>query len=114
MERMRKEFGQGKRFNVTANVVGSSGHIVAGTYQGTVTVQEIGASFTHMDSNVTTDIAYEFVNDFPGGAYKLGLPRRQIIYIDAKNKVIRAIVNEDDRIDDTTQQVIPPAVLIRD
>ncbi len=107
IERMRKEFGSGKSFVVTATVGGAP-------VTGNVTVKEVAATLAYQDKTVKADIAYEFINNFPGGAYKVGLPKRQVIFVDATKKQIIAIINEDDIIDDNTGKVRPPAVLIRD
>ena len=107
IERMRKEFGAGKSFAVTATVGGTA-------VVGNVTVKEVAPTLAYQDKTVKADIAYEFINDFPGGAYKVGLPKRQVFFIDATKKQIIAIINEDDVIDDNSGKVRPPAVLVRD
>jgi hypothetical protein len=106
--RMRLEFGSGKSFTVTATIQGGA------TVSGTVTVKEVAPTLAYKDSQVKADIAYEFINDFPGGAHTVGLPRRQVLFIDVTKKQIVAIINEDDTIDQNTNKVRPAAVLVRD
>jgi hypothetical protein len=106
--RMRKEIGSGRSFAVTASVQGGS------PVTGQVSIKEVPPTLAYQETSVKADIAFEFINDFPGGANKVGLPRRQVIFIDTGKKEIRAIINEDDIIDDNTGKVRPPAVLIKD
>ena len=114
VERMRKELGSGRTFKVTASVQGSGNGLAAGTVQGTTTIREVSPTFTYMGQTVTADIAWEIVNTFPGGTYKVGLPKRTVMYIDTTNKTFKAILAEDDRIDDTLKKSLPPIYLIKD
>ena len=114
VERMRKELGSGKTFKISATVDGSGNGIVAGTVQGTTTIKEVSPTFTYMGQTVTADIAWEIVNTFPGGTYKVGLPKRTVLYIDTTNKTLKAVLTESDRIDDTLKKPLPPIYLTKD
>lgn len=108
VEQMRKEFGSGKSLSVTATVQGGAavaGHII---------IKEVAATLEYAGKTITSDIAFEFINDFPGGSNKVGLPRRQVFFIDATKKEIVAIINEDDTIDESSGKVRPPAVFVKD
>ncbi len=114
IERLRKELGKSRTFKVTANVQSSSPGYATGTVQGTTTVREVSPAFECQGQTKQADIAYEFLNDFPGGAYKVGLPKRQVMYIDSKNKKFVAIINEDDKVDPQLKKTLPPVCLVSD
>ena len=114
IERLRKEIGEGKSFTVTANVQAADGDLKSGTYQGKTTVKETSPTFTYLGTTVTADIAYEIVNTFPNGAHAVGIPKKQVIYIDSVNKQIKAIVIEDDKVDPMLKKAMPPIYLLRD
>ncbi len=112
--RMRKEIGPSRSFTVTADVQSDNKDMASGPVQGRVTVREINPVFKYENTTIKTDIAYEFVNEFPGGAHKVGLTKRQVFFIDSAKKTIRAIISEDDRIDPNTNKPLPPVYLVRD
>lgn len=114
IERLRKEIGQGRRFNITANVQGGGAGYASGSVQGTTVVRETNPVFDCQGTTKQADIAYEFVNNFPGGAHKVGLPKRQVMYIDSKNKKFVAIINEDDKVDPQLKKTLPPVCLVSD
>jgi hypothetical protein len=62
----------------------------------------------------TADIAYEVINEISGGAHKVGLPKRQVFYINANSKKFAAVITEEDRIDPVLKAPIPPICLISD
>jgi hypothetical protein len=112
--RLRKEIGPSRSFAVTADVQGDGNGLASGSLQGRVTVREISPIFKYENTTIKTDIAYEFINEFPGGAHKVGLPKRQVYYIDSTKKIIRAIISEDDKIDPNSKKPLPPVYLVRD
>ena len=114
IERMRKEIGQSRTFKITANVQGGSASDSSGVFTGTSTIREINPKFNCQGTTRQADIAYEIINNFPGGAYKVGLSKRQAMYIDTKAKKIVAIINEDDRVDPQLKKTLPPVCLVSD
>lgn len=114
IERMRKELGSGRTFNVTASVQGSGKSLVAGTAQGTTTIKEVSPTLTYMGRTITADIAWEIVHTFPGGTYRVGLPKRTVMYIDTANKTLKAIWTEDDKIDEILKKPLPPIIFVND
>ena len=118
IERLRKEIGAGKSFAVTATVSGGGKDYAQGSLTGRVSVREISPNLASEESckgaSRNADIAYEFINEFPGGASKVGLPKRIAMYIDTKTKQLVAIVNEDDKEDPELHKRLPPVCLVRD
>jgi hypothetical protein len=118
IERLRKEIGDGRSFAVTAAVSGGGKDYAQGSVSGRVSVREISPNLASEEScqgaNRNADIAYEFTNEFPGGASKVGLPKRLAMYIDTKNKQLVAIINQDDKIDPELKKSLPPVCLVRD
>lgn len=114
IERLRKELGKSRTFKITVTVQSSSPGYASGTVQGSTTVREVSPAFECQGTTKQADIAYEFLNDFPGGAYKVGLPKRQVMYIDSKNKKFVAIINEDDKVDPQLKKTLPPVCLVSD
>lgn len=114
IERMRKEIGQSRTFKVTANVQGGSAANATGSFSGSTTIREINPKFNCQGTTKDADIAYEFIHNFPGGAYKVGLSKRQVMYIDTKKKKIVAIINEDDKVDPQLKKTLPPVCLVSD
>ncbi len=112
--RLRKEIGAGRSFPITADVQGGGNGLASGSLQGRVTVREITPIFKYENTTIKTDIAYEFINEFPGGAHKVGLPKRQVYFIDSTKKIIKAIISEDDKIDPNSNKPLPPVYLVRD
>jgi hypothetical protein len=130
-ERMRKEIGAGRTFSVTANVTSvpktggfmekADKNFKVGTKQGRISIRETKPVLTvvneaaNINKTITADIAYEVINEFPNGAYTVGLPKRSIYLIDTKNKALKAIYNEDDRPDpESGQPATPPIVIVKD
>lgn len=124
-ERMRKEIGSGRTFRVTANVTAipnkAKGQFKLGSKSGTITIRETTPRLSvvnqaaKINSTITADIAWEVINDFPGGAYTVGLPKRTVFLIDTNKKEIRAILTEDDRPDAMSGEVLtPPVILVKD
>lgn len=130
-ERMRKEIGSGRTFNVTANVTSvpktggllekADSNFKIGSKTGKITIRETQPvlSVVNQDANInktiTADIAYEVINDFPNGAYTVGLPKRAVYLIDTKNKTLKAIMFEDDRPDpETGKPASPPVVIVKE
>lgn len=114
IERMRKEIGEGRTFNIQASVMGGSASYAQGTTSGTTTVREIDPRLECDGVVKQADIAYEIINNFPGGAHKVGLTKKQLMYIDTKKKKIAGIINEDDKIDPKLKKALPPVCLISD
>lgn len=130
-ERMRKEIGAGRTFTVTANVtsVPKTGGFLekadpnyrVGSKTGKITIREtkpvlsVVNEAAKINSTITADIAYEVVNDFPNGAYTVGLPKRSVYLIDTKTKSLKAIYNESDRPDpESGKPATPPIVIVKD
>lgn len=130
-ERMRKEIGGGRTFNVTANVTSvpktggfmekADTNFKVGTKSGKISIREakpvlsVVNQAANINRTITADIAYEVINEFPGGAYTVGLPKRAVYLIDTKNKAMKAIYLEDDRPDPESGQVAtPPIVIVKD
>ncbi len=114
IERLRKEIGKSRTFKITVNIQSSSPGYASGTVQGSTTVREVSPAFECQGATKQADIAYEFLNEFPGGAYKVGLPKRQVMYIDSKKKKFVAIINEDDKVDPQLKKTLPPVCLLSD
>lgn len=114
IERMRKEIGQSRTFKVTANVQGGSAASATGSFSGTTTIREINPKFNCQGTTKNADIAYEFIHNFPGGAHKVGLSKRQVMYFDTTKKKIVAIINEDDKVDPQLKKTLPPVCLVSD
>jgi len=114
VERLRQEMGETRTFNITANVQGGGAEYAKGAVQGRTIVREIEPTFNCQGTTRTADIAYEFTNEFPGGAYKVGLPKKQVMYIDSKNKKFVAIINQDDKVDEQVGGTLPPVCLLSD
>jgi hypothetical protein len=114
IERMRKEMGESRTFNIQASVMGGSAGYAQGTVSGTTTVREIDPRLECDGVVKQADIAYEIINNFPGGAHKVGLTKKQAMYIDTKKKKIVGIINEDDKIDPKLKKALPPVCLISD
>jgi hypothetical protein len=125
-ERMRKEIGPGgRKFNVTANVTSipqkASGAFKLGSKSGTISIREVNPTISvvnraaEINSTITADIAWEVTNEFPGGAYTVGLPKTMTFLIDTTKKQIRAIKIFDDRPDAMSGEILtPPVVLVKD
>ena len=114
IERMRKEIGEGRRFNVKASVMTGSAGYAKGTVSGTITIREIDPRLECDGVVKQADIAYEILNSFPGGSHQVGLSKRQVMYIDTQKKKIVGIINEDDKIDPKLKKALPPVCLISD
>jgi hypothetical protein len=131
VDRMRKEIGSGRSFTVTANVtsVPKTGGLLekadrnfrVGTKTGKISIRETRPVISvvnqkaNINKTITADIAYEVINEFPNGAYTVGLPKRSVYLIDTTNKAMKAIYIESDRPDPETGQVAtPPIVLVKD
>jgi hypothetical protein len=125
-ERMRKEIGPGgRKFNVTANVTSipqnASSAFKLGSKSGTISIREVNPTISvvnqaaEINSTITADIAWEVTNEFPGGAYTVGLPKTMTFLIDTTKKQIRAIKIFDDRPDAMSGEILtPPVVLVKD
>jgi hypothetical protein len=114
IERMRKEMGESRSFNIQASVMGGSAGYAQGTVSGTTTIREIDPRLECDGIVKQANIAYEITNNFPGGAYKVGLSKKQRMYIDTQRKKIIGIINEDDKIDPKLKKALPPVCLISD
>ena len=114
IERMRKEMGESRTFNIQASVMGGSAGYAQGTVSGTTTVREIDPRLECDGVVKQADIAYEFIHNFPGGAHKVGLTKKLVMYIDTKKKKIAGIIQEDDKIDPKLKKALPPVCLISD
>jgi hypothetical protein len=114
IERLRKEIGEGRRFDIKANVMTGSAGFAQGTVSGTTTVREVDPRLECDGIVKEADIAYEFRHEFAGGAYKVGLSKRQVLYLDTQRKKIVGIINEDDKVDPTLKKALPPVCLISD
>jgi hypothetical protein len=118
IERLRKEIGAGRSFAVTATVSGGGKDYAQGSVTGRVSVREISPNLAAEEScqgaSRNADIAYEFRNEFPGGASKVGLPKRLAMFIDTKTKQLVALVQEDDKIDPELKKSLPPVCLVKD
>lgn len=114
IERLRKEIGEGRRFDIRASVMGNSKSYAKGTVSGTTTVREIDPTLNCDGESRKADIAYEFINQFSGGAHQVGLAKKQVLYIDSQRKKIVGIINEDDKIDPTLKKALPPVCLLSD
>ncbi len=132
-ERMRQEIGSGRTFNVTANVtsIPKTGGFLEpvdknfklGSKSGKVTIKEtkpvlsVVNTAANINRTITSDIAFEVTNEFPDGAYTVGLPKRTVYLIDTAKKTLKAIYLEDDRPDPSspdTGPATPPIVIVRD
>jgi hypothetical protein len=114
IERLRKELGKSRTFNVTANIQDGIPRVESVSVQGVTTVSEISPVFDCQGVTKKADIAYEFVNEFPGGAHKVGLLKRQSFYIDSQKKRFVAIIQESDKIDPKLKTILPPICLLSD
>ena len=114
LARLRKEMGTSRSFAVTADVQGQGQGLAQGIVQGRVSVREVSPIFKYENNTVKADIAYEFINEFADGAHKVGLPKRQVLFIDSTKKQIKAIISESDQIDPNSQKPVPIVYLIRD
>jgi hypothetical protein len=130
-ERMRKEIGSGRTFTVTANVTSvprtggflekADPNFKVGTKTGKITIRETKPTLSvvnqaaNINRTINADIAYEVINEFPNGAYTVGLPKRSIYLIDTKTKSMKAIYIEADRPDpESGQPMTPPLVIVKD
>lgn len=114
IDRLRKEIGEGRKFDIKASVLGNSKGYAQGTVSGTTTVREIDPTLNCDGESRKADIAYEFINQFSGGAHQVGLAKKQVLYIDSQRKKIVGIINEDDKIDPTLKKTLPPVCLLSD
>jgi hypothetical protein len=101
-ERAQKEIGGGRTLSVTATVTGKANNAVPGTYNGKVIIKMVNPSFKVQDKTITGDFAVEFVNSFPGGAYKAGLPSRIVYVVSSKHKKFMMLLVQSDFKDPTT------------
>lgn len=95
-DRLTQEIPGDRSFNVTADVNFSAESknpdLRSGQKSGSVTIKKIAPRL----SVINGDIAYEITNDFPGGAYTVGLPKRVVYLLDASHKKVKAFSVEMD------------------
>ena len=94
-----------------------------GSKSGKITIKEtkpvlsVVNAAANINKTITADIAFEVTNEFPEGAYTVGLPKRAVYLIDTANKTLKAIYLEDDRPDPSAPEsgpATPPIVIVRD
>jgi hypothetical protein len=112
IDRLRKEIGSSRSFNVTANISEEVTGRATSSVEGTVTINEIRPEFDCQGVVKRADLAYEVINNFPGGAHRLGVFKRQAFYIDTTKKKFVALIQESDRGDVGFNQPQPPICLL--
>jgi hypothetical protein len=102
LNQIRKEIGTSRTMSVVAKSSGTGlASIDKGDITGQVSIKEIPAKFNCFGQTYSGDFAYEITNDFPNGAYSVGLPKKRSVLLDTVNKKIIAVITETD--------MVPPA-----
>ncbi len=115
-ESIEAEIGDGRTFQVTAEIKSTKEGWPSGTVPGTVTVKPRAPTFTMSDGkSYASDIAYEVIVDFanaPGKKTKPSFATHQLFFINTTSHDFEAIVDlSAPELEDGTK--VPPKVMLR-